>query len=238
VREPEGGSGERDDHTTWMHDPGGSRRVSHQNPHRTRRKRAVLFTVADLPLGAHLALGSLALLVIVTTFSDFGTREMLATAYFAAILYGAVNVCHGFLREHTPAGPQRLRLVPFLTYAAWAVLLTAYFRVVTGANPMELTPTTATVASGLLLLFVAAFVDTITNRTHLGRSRDPKRPYAGLPRWIPTWRAAALPLAALLAFAHAGSLGYVQPVTLSTGMVMLALVHVGSLVVASLRGAR
>ena len=201
--------------------------MSQHNPDRARRKIALKLTIVDLPLGAHLALGSLVLLLIVVTFSDFGTHEVLATAYFAALIYGAVNLCHGYLREHAPAEPRRLPLLPLLTYAASAVMLTAYFRYATGANPMELTPTTATVATGVFLLVFAAFLDTITNRAHLKRARDPKRPYAGLPRWTPTWRAATLPLAALTGIAHVGTLGYLEPATVSIAMVVLAVAHVG-----------
>jgi hypothetical protein len=205
--------------------------VSQHNPDRARRN-ALHARFVDLPLGAHLALGGLALLLIAATISDFGTHEMLTAAYFAAIMYGAINLCHGYLREHAPAQPRRLQVLPLLAFSASTVMLTVYFRHATGAHPMELTPTTATVATGVFLLLFAAFLDAITNRANLKRSRDPKRPYAGLPRWTPTWRAATLPLVMLIGVAHAGSLGYIEPVTVTLSVVLISVVHVGSLVFA------
>lgn len=208
--------------------------MSQQSPHRrVRRKRTFKIPLVSLPLGGHLAFGSLALLLLVVTFSDFGVREMLATAYFAAIIYGAVNLAHGSLREHAPAAPNPPRALPFLTFGASTIALTLYFRHVTGSTPLELSPATATVATGLFLLYVATFLDTITNREHLRRARDPKRPYAGLPRWAPTWRAATLPLAAVIGLAHLGTLGYIGPAALPILLVVAALAHVGSLAIAS-----
>jgi hypothetical protein len=203
--------------------------VSQHNGRRTS-KRTLEVKFVDLPLGGHLALGGLLLLLIVVTFSDFGILEMLATAYFATVLYGALNLCHAYLRTLAPAEPQRLPMLPLLGFAASTVGLTAAFIYVTGANPMALTSATATVATGVFLLFFAAFLDTITNRSHL-RSRDPKRPYGGLPRWTPTWRAATLPFLVVLGVAYGGTLGLIGPTAVTLTIVVLAVVHVGSLAV-------
>jgi hypothetical protein len=190
----------------------------------------------DMPLGSHLALASLASLLVVALFSDLGLRELLTAAYYAAIMYGVMELCHGYLRELAPAEPRRVPVLRVAAFMASTMGLTVAFEHVMGTNPLAPTPAHLALATGLFLLFFAAFVDPTTNRTLLRRSKDPKRPYAGLPRWVPTWRAATLPLAALIAVAYVGEAGLLDPAWVPLLLVAMAAGHIGSLAFASRRG--
>jgi len=183
----------------------------------------------DLPLGAHLALASVSVLAVTTLLTDLGVPELLTAAYYAAIMYGVMNILHAYLREHAPAEPRRARPLPILALLASTALLTVAVRRVVGVDPLALTPENLALATGLFMLFFAAFLDPTTNRALLRRSRDPRRPYAGLPRWVPTWRAATLPVAVLLGLVHMGTIGALAPAWVPVALVAAASLHVASL---------
>jgi hypothetical protein len=207
----------------------------HQDRRITRPRGTIKIDFGDLSMGAHFALGSLAALVVAGAFTDFGTRELITTAYLATLLYGAVELCHSFLRGHMPAEPMRFPWRALGTYALSMTLLTVYLRSVTGESPFVASQATAAIATALFMLFFAAFLDPLTNRRHLRVNRDKKRPYASVPAWVPTWRAATMPMFLLVGIVHLGAAGLVDRDLVPGLMLLVGGAHVALLVLTTRR---
>jgi hypothetical protein len=208
-----------------------------QNHNSRRALRPLKLLGADLPLAAHLALGGLVVLTFSATFMDLGVRELIGAAYFAAISYAFMNVCLGYLREHNPVAPRRVRLASVAGVVATAAVLTMAFRAVMGYSPLALTQTDLAVVTGVFILFFGAFVDTVTNPRTLRIARDPHQPYARIARWAPTWRAATVPMLLLLAVVHLASTAGMPPETVALALLVVAGAHVVSLVAVTGRSA-
>jgi hypothetical protein len=207
----------------------------HQDRRITRPRGTIKLDFGDLSIGAHFALGSLAALVVAGSFTDFGTRELITTAYLATLLYGAMELCHSFLRRHMPAEPIRIPWGGLASYAVSMTLITLYLRGVTGESPFAASQETAAIATALFMLFFAAFLDPLTNRRHLRVNRDKKRPYASVPAWIPTWRAATLPMVVLAGIVHLGAAGLIDRDLLPSVMLLVGGGYVALLVLSSRR---
>lgn len=185
---------------------------------------------ADLPLGAHLAMGGVVVLSFSATFMDIRLGDLMGAAYFAAVGYALMNLCLTYLREHTPATPKRVRPMLLVATGASVVGLTVAFHGVMGYSPLVLTQSNLAVATGTFILLFGGFADAVTNPSALRGARDPRRPYARVVAWVPTWRAATLPMLGLLGLVHVAGRASLAP-DAAMLLVLVALgAHVATLV--------